>query len=311
MTMDLSGQVAVVTGAGNGLGRSYAQLLASRGASIVVNDPGLAADGAGGSHEPADRTVAEIREAGGRAVAEYSSVATPEGGAAGIEKALTEYGRLDIVVNNAGYVAGELFAGLSLVTLESMIDVHLKGTYFVTQPAFNHMRKAGYGRIVLTSSAIGTWGNVGVTAYGAAKGGVLGLLSVLKLEAERFGDLKINCVAPMADTRRNPEDATLPEYASVTREEISADLCAGVVGYLSSPGCEVHGDVWSVGGGAVARMATVRAPGYFQHPLNDGPLTPEDVAANVDKIRSLTGATSPYRWQDEWDLIHAHLRPRR
>jgi NAD(P)-dependent dehydrogenase (short-subunit alcohol dehydrogenase family) len=309
VTVDVSGQVAVVTGAGNGLGRSHARLLGQLGASVVVNDVGLSRDGEGMSREPADRTVEEITGAGGVAVAEYSSVATPEGGEAVIEKALSEFGRLDIVVSNAGFVAAGPFAKLSGETLDAMVDVHAKGTVYVTQPAYRHMRSTGYGRIVLTSSAIATWGNVGVTAYGAGKGAILGLLSVLKLESERFPDIRINAIAPMADTRRGPDEATLPEYASVTTEELSADLVAPVVAYLASPECTVHGDVWSVGGGSVSRLAAIRARGYFKHPMHDGPLTVDDVAKNVEAIRDLGDHSVPYRWQDEWNLLRSWLRP--
>jgi NAD(P)-dependent dehydrogenase (short-subunit alcohol dehydrogenase family) len=309
MTIDLTGQVAVVTGAGNGLGRSHARLLGQLGASVVVNDIGLERGGTGTSHAPADRTVREIRDAGGTAVAEYSSVATPEGGAAVVDKAIEEFGQLDILVSNAGYVASGMFTRLDWATLDAMLDVHAKGTFYVTRRAYDHMREAEYGRIVLTSSAIATWGNLGVTAYGAGKGAILGMLSVLKLEAERYPGIRINAIAPMADTRRAPDELTLPEYMSVSTEELSADLVAPVVAYLSSRECEVHGDVWTVGGGSVARLVTTRARGYFQHPITDGPLTADDVAQHVDEIRDLGRSSVPYRWQDEWDELRSWLRP--
>src|SRR5262245_61355651 len=172
------GRVAVITGAGGGLGKTYALLLASRGASVVVNDLGGAADGSGGGHSMADQTVKEILAKGGRAVANYASVSTPEGGEAIVRAAVESFGKVDIVINNAGILRDKSFAKLEPKDLEAVVDVHLKGAFFVSQPAFRAMKENNYGRFVFTSSGAGIFGNFGQTNCGAAKMGRVGLSNV-------------------------------------------------------------------------------------------------------------------------------------
>ena len=181
--VDFKDRVAVVTGAGGGLGRQHALLLAERGAAVVVNDLGGSVDGTGAAASAADGVVEEIQANGGAAVAEYSSVATPDGGSAIIQKALDEFGRIDVVINNAGILRDKAFHNMEVDQITAVLDVHLRGSFFVTRAAWPHLREQGYGRVVMTSSASGVIGNFGQSNYGAAKMGMVGLVNVLKLRA--------------------------------------------------------------------------------------------------------------------------------
>ena len=181
------GRVAIVTGAGGGLGREHALLLAARGAKVVVNDLGGAVDGTGGSAGPAERTAKEIEGLGGVAVADGNTVATPEGGQAIVDTALEAFGRVDVVINNAGILRDKAFHNLTPELLDPVLDVHLKGAFHVTRPAWARMREAGYGRVLLTASNAGILGNFGQANYGAAKMGLVGLARVLAQEGARYG----------------------------------------------------------------------------------------------------------------------------
>lgn len=299
--IDLSGKVAIVTGAGAGLGRSHAIALAERGARVVVNDLGAAVDGSGSDASRADAVVAEIRAAGGEAVAEHSSVATPEGGRAIVQRALDEWGQVDVLVNNAGNIELSSFAKLDVGEIDRLLDVHLGGAFYVTQPAYRAMLPRKSGSIVFTASGVASFGNLGASVYGAGKGGVLGLLSVLKLEAARH-NIRVNAIAPMAQTRM-AADANLEEYESVSAEAVGPDLCAAPVVYFASDECELTGEVWSVASGSVARLFVGRAPGYFKNPDREGALTPEDVASHLDEIRDLEGYSLPPSWPAEWEMV--------
>ena len=301
--LDLSGRVAVVTGAGGGLGRSYALALAERGARVVVNDLGAAVAGAGSDASRAETVAAEIVDLGGTAVAEHSSVASAEGGEAIVQRALDEWGQIDILVNNAGNLALASFAKLDVTEIDRILDVHLGGAFYVTQPAYRAMLPRKRGKIIFTASGVASFGNLGASTYGAAKGGVLGLISVLKMEAERHG-IQVNAVAPMAQTRM-AADVSL--YDHVSEQAVSPDLVAPVVVYFASDACELTGEVWSVGSGSVNRLFTGRTAGYFKHPDNEGMLTAEDVAGHVEQIRDQTGFTTPPSWPAELEMVVEQL----
>src|SRR4051794_21552631 len=202
--LGFEGKVAIITGAGGGLGRSHALELARRGALVVVNDLGGSVDGQGGSHTAAQQVVDEIAGAGGEAVANYDSVATPERGRAIVQTALDTFGRIDIVVNNAGILRDAAFKNMGPEQLEPVLDVHLKGAFYVTQPAWQHLREQNYGRIVNTASAAGIFGNFGQANYGAAKMGLVGLTRVLAVEGAR-NNILVNAIAPVAKTRMTEE----------------------------------------------------------------------------------------------------------
>jgi NAD(P)-dependent dehydrogenase (short-subunit alcohol dehydrogenase family) len=291
-------RVAIVTGAGGGLGREHALLLASRGAAVVVNDLGGSVDGEGANVSAADAVVAEIEAAGGVAVAEHSSVSDPVGGAAIVQKALDSYGRLDIVINNAGILRDKSFANMDASLLHPVLDVHLRGAFYVTRPAFAHMKEQGYGRILFTTSGSGVMGNFGQANYGAAKMGLVGLMNVLKVEGAKYG-IKVNSMAPIAHTRM-----TEGLFGGIV-EMFSPGQVSPAAAYLVSEECELTGEIWSVGGGSVSRFFIGLTDGYFKHP-QEGDLTIEEIAANLRAIRSEIDYMVPFSSQDEF----AKLGPR-
>ena len=290
--IEFQDRVALVTGAGRGLGASHARLLASRGAAVIVNDPGVATDGTESEARPAGEVVAEIKEAGGAAVADYGSVSNPDDAEAMVQRAIDEFGRIDIVINNAGILRDKAFHNLEWPNLEAVLDVHLKGAFFVTQPAFRHMREQSYGRIVMTSSNSGLLGNFGQANYGAAKMGLVGLMNVLALEGVKY-DIKVNAIAPVAHTRMT-EDILGP-----IAEKLDPSQVSPVVAYLCSERCAVTGEVYSAAGGVVSRMFIGLTQGWFKHPEKEGALTPEDIEANLDKIRDEEDYIVPASNQDE------------
>jgi NAD(P)-dependent dehydrogenase (short-subunit alcohol dehydrogenase family) len=241
------GRVAIITGAGGGLGRSHALELARRGASILVNDLGGALDGSGSSMSAAQRVVDEIIALGGRAAANHDSVATPQGGEAIVQAALDAFGRVDVVVNNAGILRDKAFHKMDHTMIDKVIDVHLKGALYVSQPAFRLMREQGYGRILNTSSASGLFGNFGQANYGAAKAGLAGLTRVLALEGAGHG-IRVNAIAPIASTRMTED--ILGDLAA----KVSPDSVSPLVAYLTHEECPVNGHVYSVAGGRIARI---------------------------------------------------------
>lgn len=303
------GQVAIVTGAGSGLGRAYAKLLAARGARVVVNDIGVRRQADGSSISSAELTAREIRYQGGEAIADTSSVATREGGQAIADLAMSKYGRIDILINNAGNISLTSFNKLDLDAAEPIFDVHVWGAFYVTQPCYQQMVKQQYGRIVFTTSGVALFGNGGIAPYAAAKGGVFGLLQVLKLEGARHG-IKVNAVAPMASTQLT-DDVEMPQYHQVSEDMVVPELVAPVVGYFAARECAYTGETWSAGSGSVARLFVGRSSGFFKHPVSQGRLTVEDVARNIERIRSEENYTTPESWPAEWALLVDQLTGRK
>ena len=278
------GRVAVITGAGAGLGRTYALELARRGAKVVVNDFGGARDGAGqGSSSPADQVVHEIRQSGGEAVASYDSVATPQGGEKIIKTALDAFGRVDILINNAGILRDKGFLKMEPEAWQAVLDVHLNGAYHVTRPAFQAMRENNYGRIVMTTSAAGLYGNFGQTNYSSAKLALVGLMNTLRLEGHKY-NIKANTIAPVAASRLT-EDVMPPDLF----EKLKPDYIAGIVAYLCSENCRETGAVFNAAAGYYSRAAILTGPGVM---LGNGknPPTPEDIRDHFKQISSLEGA---------------------
>jgi NAD(P)-dependent dehydrogenase (short-subunit alcohol dehydrogenase family)/acyl dehydratase len=275
-------RVAIVTGAGGGLGRMYALELARRGARVVVNDFGGGKDGSGGDAGPADRVVDEIRSLGGEAVASYESVASEEGGRRIVEKAVESFGRVDILINNAGILRDKTLVKTEPADWDAVMEVHLKGAYNVTRPAFVKMREGGYGRIVFTSSAAGLYGNFGQTNYSAAKMGVVGFMNTLKLEGEKH-NIKVNTITPIAGTRLT--EGVLPEDLFA---RLKPEFVAPMVLYLCAEQCPVSGSVYNAGMGIFNRAAIVTGLGCT---IGNGerPPTVEEVADNMDRIKSLEG----------------------
>jgi NAD(P)-dependent dehydrogenase (short-subunit alcohol dehydrogenase family) len=287
-------RVAIVTGAGRGLGRAHALLLGARGAQVVVNDDGGSVNGEGTSDEPANAVAEEIRAAGGIAIADSTSVATPEGGQAIVAKAVEEFGRLDIVVANAGILRDKAFHNMTPEMFDHVMDVHLRGAFFVTQPAFVHMRERGYGRIVTTSSSAGLYGNFGQVNYSTAKMGLVGMARTIATEGARF-NIKANALAPNAFTRMT--ENLIPETAGA---RLKPDLVAPVVAWLCHEDCPVTGQVFQVGSGRVARVFVAETPGYWNPAL-----TPEDVVANFDVIMDESGYAVPANVGDAAKLMAA------
>ena len=274
MTAELrfDGQVAVVTGAGGGLGAAYAGLLAARGAAVVVND--IDAGRAG-------EVAAAVAAAGGAAVADGHDVATAEGGAAVVAAALAAYGRVDAVVNNAGILADRAFHHLSPADFDAVVAVHLGGAVHVTRAAWPHLRAQGYGRVVMATSSSGLLGNAGQANYGAAKAALVGLARSLAAEGARHG-IAVNAVAPLARTAMTeallgPAGARLPP-----------ELVAPVVAWLCHRDCPVSGEVLSAGGGRVARYFVGLTPG-----ICDPALTLESLAARWPEVADEAGYAVP------------------
>ncbi|OBK67420.1 short-chain dehydrogenase [Mycobacterium colombiense] len=267
------GRAAVVTGAGRGLGRAYAHLLASRGAKVVVNDAGGNLDGDGTDDGPAEQVVAEITAAGGEAVACSASVATRDGGQEIIQTAIDNFGRIDILIHNAGNVRRASLKEMSYEDFDAVLDVHLRGAFHVVRPAFPLMCEAGYGRVVLTSSIGGLYGNHNVANYAAAKAGVIGLSNVVALEGAAEG-VRCNAIVPAAVTRM-AEGIDTSAYPPM-----GAELVAPVVGWLAHETCSVTGELFIALAGRVARAVIAESPGVSRPSW-----TIEEVGSHLDAIR--------------------------
>ncbi len=278
----LDGKVAIVTGAGGGLGREHALALAAAGARVVVNDLGGARDGTGAGHSMADAVVEEIDAAGGEAVASYDTVSSVEGGQRILQTALDAFGQVDVLVNNAGILRDKTLAKMDEGLWDTVIAVHLKGTYCVTRPVFNHLRERGAGgSIVNTSSTSGLEGNFGQSNYGAAKAGIAGFTRCLALEGQKY-QVRVNALAPVAHTRMTAE---LPFFgAEGSKQSMHPRLVAPLVVFLASDlARDVTGRIFFAGGGRIAEMRMLRTEGVTKRD-DDGLWTPEEIAARMDEI---------------------------
>jgi len=268
------GRVAVITGAGRGLGRSYARLLASRGARVIVNDHGVSLRGETGGTNPAEEVVREIRGAGGEAEFNNESVATAEGGSAIVQQAMDCFGRIDILIHNAGIVRRAALRDMSHEDFEGVLDVHLRGAFNVLRPAFPLMCDAGYGRIILTGSLVGLYGNVGAANYAAAKGGIHGLSCVAALEGRQY-NVNCNVILPAAVTRMSDgvDTSTFPP--------MPPEWVAPAVAWLAHENCPMTGEMLVSAAGRVARAYVVETPGVYRQEWSI-----EEVEARRDAIRS-------------------------
>ena len=276
----VEGRVVVVTGSGGGLGRQHALLFAQRGAKVVINDLGGSRDGTGAGSEMADSVVAEIKDAGGEAVANYDNVANAEGGKAIIQTALDAFGSIDIVVNNAGILRDVTFHKMEESQWDSVLKVHLYGTYFVTRAAWPHMRENNYGRVIVTTSTSGLYGNFGQSNYGAAKLGMVGLINSLALECRKYY-ITANAFAPIAATRMTEE--IMPEEML---KALDPAYVSPLVVHLASEECTDSGEVVLAGGGNYARVHYMQAAGanFSSVPSVD------DLAAQWDQVMNMDGA---------------------
>ena len=275
------GRVAIVTGAGGGLGRAHALLLAARGATVVVNDLGGSLHGAGGDDAAARQVVREIEAAGGRALASFDDIATPEGAQRLVDAARQAFGRIDVLINNAGILRDKTLAKMEPADFEAVVRVHLLGSAWCTRAVLPLMQQQQYGRIVMTTSAAGLYGNFGQSNYGAAKLGVVGLMNTLKLEAGKHG-IRINTVAPVALTRMTED---LP-FARMLGEATPERVAAGVA-FLASEQCDFSGAILAAGAGYFSTVRIVEGPGVH---LADGEISPEAVAEQWSRIDAAEGA---------------------
>jgi NAD(P)-dependent dehydrogenase (short-subunit alcohol dehydrogenase family) len=280
VSISFEGRVAVITGAGHGLGRCHALELAARGARVVVNDLGGAVDGSGGSHSAADVVVEEIKAAGGEAVANHESVAAAAAAARIVEQAIEAYGKVDILINNAGILRDKTFAKVALEDFESVVDVHFLGSVYVTKAAFPLMKEQGYGRIVMTTSASGLYGSFGQTNYGAAKMALIGFMNCLKLEGLKDNVL-VNTIAPVAATRMT--EGILPPGLD---EKLRPGFVTAAVAYMCSEQCASTGDIIEAGAGYYAKVQVFEGQGVR---LGDE-VTPEMVAGAYADITDMSAA---------------------
>ncbi len=288
--ISFDGRVAIVTGSGGGLGRTYALDLAARGAQVVVNDLGGTVNGVGGDDSAAQKVVDEITAAGGTAVANHDSVSTPEGGENIVKTAVDSFGKVDIVINNAGILRDKTFAKLEWPDLDAVLDVHLKGAFYVSQPAFKVMKENGYGRFVFTASNAGVFGNFGQTNYGAAKMGLVGLSNVLAVEGVRAG-INSNVIMPVALTRMTEQ------ILGPMADQLDPSLVTPMVTYLSSENCTFSHEVFSATAGRYARVFVGLAPGWYAG--KGAKPTAEDISEHIEEIEKQDGYIVPMSVADE------------
>jgi NAD(P)-dependent dehydrogenase (short-subunit alcohol dehydrogenase family) len=309
-------RAVIVTGAGGGLGRSYALELARRGAQVLVDDLGGALDGSGASTKPADRVVDEIHAIGGVATPCYESVATPAGGRRIVEACLDAYGRVDAVVSNAGNLRYAPFDALDDESVEALVATHLLGAFHVSRPAFRAMKAAGYGRFVFTSSAAGLFGNAQQAHYAAAKAGVLGLANAVAIEGEAHG-IAANCVLPVAHTRMSegtdpsairPQDAARLAGMERLGGALRADFVTPLVVFLASEACTLTQQAFSAAWGRYARVFVGVTEGWYGP--SDAPASAEDVRERLPEICDRARYVVPHSVYDEAGYVIAAVPAR-
>jgi NAD(P)-dependent dehydrogenase (short-subunit alcohol dehydrogenase family) len=304
--IDFKGRTVVITGGGGGLGRTYALDIARRGGAVVVNDLGGNVDGDNGSHTMADQVVSEIVAAGGRAIANYDSVATRAGGEAIVQAALDAFGRIDAVINNAGNLRNAWIEDLEDEDRDAILSVHLLGTFNVTRAAWPHLKAQGYGRVVFTSSASGMLGNAMQGAYGAAKGGIVGLMNVVSQEGAPHNIL-CNALTPNAETRmadKMDADAMkdIVPYMGEIGGSMQREFNTGMAVYLASETCISTHSIYSMLGGRYARMFIGVTEGW--QASRETPPSAEDIAAHIDQIRDpRLGYYIPDSLIDEYRIV--------
>ncbi len=308
--IDFTGRVAIVTGAGSGLGRAYALDLAARGAAVIVNDIGTGRDGIGHAHGPADLVVKEICAAGGKAVASYDSVDTESGGAAITALALKEFGRVDSMISNAGILRNAAFEDLKNEDITSVLTTSLLGAFHVCMPAYRVMQRQNYGRIVLISSASGLFGTPWQANYAAAKAALIGLSAVIAMEGAAYGIL-CNAVLPFAKTRagsRYSESfiAEARDIVAALGEHARPESVVPLVTYLSSALCQRSQSAYSAIGGRYARIVLGVTEGWH----GDGEITAEMIAANIDRIDDCAHIAEPKSVLEEIALAAGQLGKR-
>ena len=274
-TIGFEGRVAVITGAGGGLGRAHALLLAARGAAVVVNDLGGSVNGVGGDASAAQKVVHEIEAAGGRALANRDDIATPEGAQRLVDAAVQAFDRVDILINNAGILRDKTLVKMEPADFETVVRVHLLGSAYCSRAAWPIMQQQQYGRIVMTTSAAGLYGNFGQSNYGAAKLGIVGLMNTLKHEGAKFG-IRVNTIAPVALTRMTDN---LP-FSRMLAEALPDRVAAGVA-FLASEACELTGQILSAGAGYFSTVKLIEGKGVH---APAGEVTPEFVAQHWSQI---------------------------
>jgi NAD(P)-dependent dehydrogenase (short-subunit alcohol dehydrogenase family) len=295
MTIRFDGRVAIVTGAGGGLGRAYAMALAARGARVVVNDIGGAVDGSGSSKGPAQTVVDEIAAAGGEAIANADSVADHDSAAAIVAAAVDAWGKVDIVINNAGIVRDRAFHNMPLDDFDFVVRTHLLGSAYVSHAAFPVMRANNYGRILMASSHSGIFGNFGQSNYGAAKLGMVGLVNVLEIEGARY-NINVNAIAPLALTRMAE---TAPIFDGEEPAKATPEHVAAMAAYLVSEECSESGGIFAATAGYYSRIKLVEGAGIRVD--KDTPPTPDLIA---DRIGEINDMPQPREWPD----VLTHLK---
>jgi len=285
--ISLAGKVAVVTGAGRGLGRAYVELLAERGARVVVNDLGTNVSGFGKDAGIAEEVADLIRSRGGEAIANDSDISTPQGGRNLIAMTIEHFGRIDLIVNNAGICGSQPFEDATLDDFDQYWRVHLGGPVNTVKAAWPHMVGQRHGKIILTTSVVGLFGMRGQATYAAAKSAVVGLMRILAIEGAEHGIL-VNTISPNGYTRMHPAAVADPAWLKQSEATMPVEAVAPAIVWLASDGCSETNRIYNVEAGTIQRIAVVMGPGFY-----DAHLTPESIAENYAKLQSIEGFSEP------------------